>query len=151
MRLRELLDKAIVADENGEDYIREDMLDANLVVKLSEVGLGPCAACDIEGFYLGFDWDKGRLILEPTEPIVHDKFLWTPASERMPRKHQDVDAVFVFRKNGRPKRYANLRYDEGEKVFYDETGELIEAQYCTHWCVAPRLPKLSKDNKEMSK
>lgn len=43
-----------------------------VVVLLSEKSLGPRASSQIERIILGFDWDNGRLIIEPSERLVSD-------------------------------------------------------------------------------
>jgi hypothetical protein len=44
-----------------------------LAIQLTEDGVGPTPSEEVENIVLGFDWDKGKLMIIPSKPLAHIK------------------------------------------------------------------------------
>lgn len=55
---------AHVADKNEPERV---------VIQLEEPGVGSTPCVNIETMYAGFDWDHGKIIIVPAEPLVRKK------------------------------------------------------------------------------
>jgi hypothetical protein len=58
--------------------------DSEVVIKINKPSIGGCACCKVSSCSFGFDWDKGKFILEPELNLVRkteDETLWDAARE----------------------------------------------------------------------
>lgn len=52
-------------------YISHGHADDDVVIHCKEPSMGAVAAENIAGIDAGFDWDAGRILLEPSKPLIH--------------------------------------------------------------------------------
>ena len=64
MKVSELRDKLDIFIDHGHG-------DDEVVIHCKEVSMGPHAAESLKGVWVGFDWDQGRVLIEPESPLVH--------------------------------------------------------------------------------
>lgn len=108
--------------------------DSTIEIPLCDMAMGPIRATTIASCSLGFDWDLGRIFLNPTDPLVSRSYM-------MDRLYGDWHP-YPKRKPFRPGTYW-VTVDDGEKRFCMETETLKSPDssgkypfYCTEEIVA---------------
>jgi hypothetical protein len=48
-------------------------IDKSIEIKIQKASVGPTPAVGIENIVVGMDWDSGRIILIPEEPLVRQR------------------------------------------------------------------------------
>lgn len=66
--------------------------DDELVIKNGQVGIGPIAATKVKGLHAGFDWDNGRVFVEPKDALRLETELDRIAAKLL-RKVVDIQAI----------------------------------------------------------
>lgn len=62
----------------------ERIMDDDVVIELSEPSIGPIAMVEVKSAFQGFDWESGKFIIHPSEPVVRrteNQALWQAARD----------------------------------------------------------------------
>lgn len=108
--------------------------DSTMEIPLCDMAMGSVRATTVASCSIGFDWDLGRIFLNPTDPLVSRSYM-------MDRLYGDWHP-YPKRKPFRPGTYW-VTVDDGEKRFCMETETLKSPDssgkypfYCTEEIVA---------------
>lgn len=72
MKVGEFFDQLKELMERHEGSWRH-VKDMDVVVRLNNSSVGPCATTSVEGFHMGIDWDRNSFFLKTDRPIYHAK------------------------------------------------------------------------------
>lgn len=91
--------------------------ECEVVVRLSCNSIGPLAAVGVENGFFGIDWDNGRFLLNPVEPLI-----LKPKDERL----YEAVREFVLRCAVRSNKHTAAEAKRLLKKAYNYTDEELE-------------------------
>lgn len=111
-------------------YIDENMecLEFPVLIPLSEPSMGSRTMVGISNVYQGFDWESGKMILEPNIKLV-----------RNGRSKNDLMPVDIYAHEGTKRMFCCPRCNErvgksdnyckncGQKIYYDQDAEPLDS------------------------